>query len=98
LVTRPNLTANGATITLPADAMIAGALFQESNGFAVAVSIGTTNGGSDIVQPATVPANGTLSAPAASFTKLNLGAAGPLYISSTNWNGAKISVKLWFFQ
>jgi hypothetical protein len=98
LTTRSNVTANGTAITIPIDAMIAGALFTEVNGFPVTVSIGTTSGAADIVAATTVPANGTLSAPSASFSALNLGTAGPIYFSSTNWNGAALNIKFWYMQ
>lgn len=86
-------TANETLGTLPAGAYLMFALFRETTGNEVSVSIGTTTGGSDVMEAVAVPGNGTLSATTNAFSKVWFSAVATqtLYLASASWGGASIN-------
>jgi hypothetical protein len=100
----PQLTATGVTgnaqlgsVNLPANAFILYALVRETAGHAVNLSVGSTNGGTDVTgSPATVPASGAVEITSAGFSKVwfSSSAAQTLYLSSASWNSASINIYL----
>ena len=92
------ITANGqvGSIALPANGMITLALFRETAGHAVNVSLGTTLGGSDILAAQAVPADGTLTVDVTAFAKnwFSASATQAIYITSASWGSASVNVSL----
>lgn len=88
------LSAN-ATLTIPANDKLQDVIFRNTTANAVTINVGTTAGGSDVVNGLVVPANGWISAAdQAAIAKklLNASADTTLYVSSANWNGATLNM------
>ena len=81
---------------LPANAVILYAVFRETAGHSIDVSLGSTNGGSDVMSALAIPPNGTLTVGVSGLTNnwFSLTEAQDVYIASASWTGASVNVLL----
>ena len=91
------VNANSDGVIVPANCVLLYAILAELSGNgSINLSIGTTNGGSDVVGVQTVPSGGLLLVPATSFSliwfnrRLNQG----LWLNSAAWDSRLVSAQL----
>lgn len=91
-------TANGQLGTVPANAMLLGATLRETAGHSVNVSLGTASGGAQILAATTVGASAIVPVPAISMLLQAWTAAQNVFVASTAWGSANVTVNLWYLQ
>ena len=88
-----SITVNtSSALNIPANNNLQNVVIKELNGNAVIISIGTTAGGSDILNSYPMRANALNT-----ITQQQLGISVsdtgiPIYVSSPNWNGASLNL------
>lgn len=90
------LSADGAVGSIPANAMITGITLLEVNGQAVTVSLGQTNGASDVLSGTAVGAHGIVPVPASSLSLQAWAAPQTIFVHSASWGGAAVTVSIWY--
>lgn len=90
------LTANGSVGTLPANGQVLFAVFRETAGHAVNVSLGTTSGGSDVMPAVSVPASGTVTAIVGTIIQnwFSASSTQAIFANSASWGSASVNVEL----
>lgn len=91
-------TANGSSLTVPANAVIIMALLTETAGHAVAASLGTTTGGADILAAVQVGASSLVPLPALSLLQAAFNTNQAIFVSSSAWNSASLNLKVWYVE
>ena len=94
--TAGTVVANGSVSVVPAGSLILGILLQETNGVAVQIALGTTPGGSDVLNLGTVLASNVLGIGPDALAQNAFVAQTTIYASSTAWAGAGIKGKVIF--
>ena len=97
-ITAAGIASNGQldTNSLPANAVILMALFRETAGHAVSVSLGSSLGASDVTTAQPVPASGTLMIQPGAFLKdwFSASSTQAIYVTSASWGSASINASL----
>lgn len=89
-------TANGTLGIIPADAMILAAMFRETAGHTVSVSLGSTVGGAEVLAATSVTANGIKPINGSVFSLQSWTADQDIFVASAAWNGASITASVWY--
>ena len=88
------IIANTLIATLPAGAMIVGLTVTETSGVPVTFFLGTSSGAQDVLGPVALAANQMIPISPLSLNAWAWTAAQPLFVGSSSWGGAALSVKL----
>jgi hypothetical protein len=90
------LTADGSSVTVPAQATIIAASFVNPSGQPVTVSLGTTSGAADVLPPTLVPAGNCVPVGLSGLLDAQSMQPLPLFVSSTAWGAASINVVVFY--
>lgn len=89
-------TANGSFVTLPAGAAIIAMTLAEGAGHAVNVQLGTTSTGTQIMDAVALSAGQLLAVTPLSLNQVAFAASTAVYLGSTSWGGASVTMKVWY--
>lgn len=93
-----SFSADGTLGSVPAGALIIGAVFEETAGHAVTVSLGTSSGGTQILGGTAVGASGIVPVNGSGMLLQVFAGSQPVFVHSPSWGGANLSISLWYVQ